>query len=331
MKQKQENIGSQKSFLSFYNRFGIFFILVALLTICAFVSPVFLKQANIVNLLSQIAVVTIIACGITMLIIAGQTDLSGGSVVALTGCICVGTYKQMVEIGGMNAVLGGFLAVGAAMLVGMGINMLSGMIIARFRAPAFIVTLAMMQAARGLCYIYTSGQPIYKIGKITVLGQGRLFGVVPYSVLIMIVVIIISWFVLKRTRLGRYLYAVGGNSEAAVASGINNGRTIIKAYMIHGAFVGLAGALFMTRLNSGQPAEAVGLEFDSITAAIIGGASLSGGVGSIGGTIIGSVIIGAIGNILTLKSVQSYYQMIITGVIIMVAVVLDIMTKGKKR
>ncbi|MDY5541014.1 MAG: ABC transporter permease, partial [Lachnospiraceae bacterium] len=155
-------------------------------------------------------------------------------------------------------------------------------------------------------------------------------GVVPYSVLIMLLCIVITWFVLRRMRLGRHIYAVGGNAEAAKASGISTQKTIIKTYLIHGAFVGIAGVLFMTRLNSGQPAEAVGLEFDAITAAIIGGASLSGGVGSIYGSIIGSVIIGVITNILTLKSVQSYYQMIITGVIIVVAVVLDIVTKGKK-
>lgn len=315
--------------IKFYNKYGIAVILLGLLVICSAVSPVFLSQANIVNLLSQIAVVTVITCGITQVIIAGQTDLSGGAIVALTGCICVGTYKSLSE-GGVNVWIAGIAAVAAAVLVGMFVNFLSGVIITEFHAPAFIVTLAMMQAGRGVCYIYTGGTPIYNIGSISKLGQGRIHGVIPYSVIIMVLCIILTWFVLNRTRLGRYIYAVGGNPEAAKASGISEKQTIIRAYLIHGAFVGLAGALFMTRLNSGQPAEANGLEFDAITAAVIGGASLSGGAGTIYGSIIGSMIIGVISNILTLKSVQSYYQMIITGLIIVVAVILDIVTKGKK-
>ena len=315
--------------IKFYNKYGIAVILLGLLIICSIMSPVFLSQANIVNLLSQIAVVTVITCGITQLIIAGQTDLSGGAIVALTGCICVGTYKNLSE-GGMNGWLAGIVAVLAAVLVGMIVNFLSGVIITEFHAPAFIVTLAMMQAGRGVCYIYTGGTPIYNIGSISKLGQGRIQGILPYSVIIMVLCIIATWVILNRTRLGRYIYAVGGNPEAAKASGISAQKTIIEAYLIHGAFVGLAGALFMTRLNSGQPAEAVGLEFDAITAAVIGGASLSGGVGTIYGSIIGSMIIGVITNILTLKSVQSYYQMIITGLIIVISVILDIVTKGKK-
>ena len=315
--------------IKFYNKYGIAVILLGLLIICSIMSPVFLSQANIVNLLSQIAVVTVITCGITQLIIAGQTDLSGGAIVALTGCICVGTYKNLSE-GGMNGWLAGIVAVLAAVVVGMIVNFLSGVIITEFHAPAFIVTLAMMQAGRGVCYIYTGGTPIYNIGSISKLGQGRIQGILPYSVIIMVLCIIATWVILNRTRLGRYIYAVGGNPEAAKASGISAKKTIIEAYIIHGAFVGLAGALFMTRLNSGQPAEAVGLEFDAITAAVIGGASLSGGVGTIYGSIIGSMIIGVITNILTLKSVQSYYQMIITGLIIVISVILDIVTKGKK-
>lgn len=324
-----ENKFDKDRLLAFYNKYGIILILAGLLVVCSCLSPVFLSKANIVNLLSQIAVVTILTCGITLLIIAGQTDLSGGSIVALTGCVCVGTFKQLSE-SGMGDIAAGVLAVGVAIIIGMIINLLSGFIVTKFHAPAFIVTLAMMQAGRGICYIYTGGTPIYKIGNIVRLGQGRIKGVLPYSVLIMFGCIVITWIVLKKMRLGRHIYAVGGNPEAANASGISIQWTIIKAYLIHGIFVGIAGALFMARLNSGQPAEAVGLEFDAITAAIIGGASLSGGVGGVYGSIIGSVIIGVITNILTLKSVQSYYQMIITGGIIVFAVILDIVTKGKK-
>lgn len=320
---------NKKSFLGFYNKYGTVVILAILLAACSLLSPVFVSQENIVNLLSQIAVVTILTCGITLLIIAGQTDLSGGAIVALTGCVCVGTYKNLSE-GGMNPWLAGLISVLAAIAVGIAVNLFSGAIITQFGAPAFIVTLAMMQAGRGICYLYTGGVPIYNVGSVSRLGQGRVGGVLPYSVIIMVVCIAITWFVLNRMRLGRHIYAVGGNSAAARASGISPKWTIIKAYLIHGVFVGIAGALFMTRLNSGQPAEAQGLEFSAITAAVIGSASLAGGSGSVYGSVIGSVIIGVITNILTLKSVQSYYQMIITGFIIMGAVVLDIVTKGKK-
>ena len=200
--------------IKFYNKYGIAVILLGLLIICSIMSPVFLSQANIVNLLSQIAVVTVITCGITQLIIAGQTDLSGGAIVALTGCICVGTYKNLSE-GGMNGWLAGIVAVLAAVFVGMIVNFLSGVIITEFHAPAFIVTLAMMQAGRGVCYIYTGGTPIYNIGSISKLGQGRIQGILPYSVIIMVLCIIATWVILNRTRLGRYIYAVGGNPEAA--------------------------------------------------------------------------------------------------------------------
>ncbi len=320
---------SKDKLIKFYNKYGILVILIGLIIICSCLSPVFLSKDNIINLLSQIAVVTIVSCGMTMLIIAGQTDLSGGSIVALTGCVCVGMFKQMAG-SGLNSVLAGIFAVGIAVLLGIAVNMMSGAIVAKFNAPAFIVTLAMMNAGRGACYIYTNGVPIYNIGGIVKLGQGRIANIIPYSCLIMIGCIAVAWFILKRTRLGRHIYAVGGNPEAATASGISIKKTLILIFLIHGIFIGIAGALFMTRLNSGQPAEAVGLEFTAITAAIIGGTSLMGGIGGISGTIVGSVIMGIITNILQLKSVQSYYQMIFTGAIIVIAVILDLLTKGKK-
>ncbi len=314
-----------------YNKYGIVVILVGLLVICSIVSPVFMSKANIINLLSQIAVVTIIACGETMLLISGQVDLSGGSVVALTGCMCLGTFKSLVFQSGWGDIPAGLVAIAIAMGIGVVIHLLSGLIVTTFKAPAFIVTLAMMQAARGVVYLYTGAQPIFDVGNISILGQGRIGNLIPYSVLIMIGIIMITWVILKKMRLGRHIYASGGNAEAARASGVNVNRTIIETFMIHGAFIGLAGMLFMARLNSGQPAEAVGLEFSAITAAIIGGTSLNGGVGTVLGTVVGSIIIGVIGNILILKTVQAYIQMIITGVLIMIAVILDIRTKSKKR
>ncbi|RRD93630.1 ABC transporter permease [Clostridiales bacterium COT073_COT-073] len=309
-----------------YKKFGIYLVLLALLVISSIISPVFLSKANIMNLLTQISVVTIISCGITMLIIENMTDLSGGSVVALTGCLCVGTYKMLIGWG-CNIIVAGVICMGTAMVCGFSLNLLSGMVITHYRAPAFIVTLAMSQMARGLVYLYTGGQPIYGIEEIAIIGQGKIGNILPFSVIIMIVIVSITWVVLNKTRFGRYVYAIGGNREAAVASGVNVNRTVLKTYMLHGIFVGIAGVLYMTRINSGQPAEGVNLEFDAITAAIIGGTSFSGGIGTVQGTICGSIIIGVIKNILNLLSVQSYYQQIITGMIIVIAVILDIKTK----
>lgn len=325
------NASRKDKFLRLYNKYGIVAILIVLLTVCCLLTRNFYKMTNIVNMLSQMASVTVLTCGITLLIIAGQTDLAGGSVVALTGCIAVGSYKSMMESAGMGPAVGIILSFMLAIAVGMLCNVAVGMVIARFRAPAFIVTLAMMQIARGAVYLYTNGKPIYGIGEIALLGQGKIADFLPYSILIMFVVIAITWFVLMRMRLGRHLYAVGGNQDAAVAAGVSRSKTIIKVYMYHGALVGIAGVLFMSRLNCGQPNEAVGLEFDAITAAIIGGASLSGGQGTIFGSLIGAIIIQVITNILQLKFVQSYWQMIITGLIIVLAVILDIVTKGSKK
>jgi inositol transport system permease protein len=263
-----------------------------------------------------------------MLIISGMTDLSAGSVVALTGCLCVGTNRLLISMG-IADFPAGVVSILTAIIIGMLINEIAAGVIARYSAPPFIVTLATMQVARGFVFIYTNGQQIYNIGKISIIGQ-RGIGFIPYSVLIMILILAISWIILRKTRFGRYLYATGRNKDAAIASGIKLVPITLKAYAIHGAFVGIAGILYMTRINSGQPAEAVGLEFDAITAAIIGGTSLAGGIGTIAGTICGSVIIGVINNILNLTFVQSYYQQVIKGIIIVSSVIIDIKTKSKR-
>lgn len=317
--------------LNFYNKYGILVILIALLAICCILTPNFYKVTNIINILMQMAAVMVLACGITMLIISGNTDLSGGSCVALTGCIGVGTFKSLTESGNMSVAVAFLVALAIAVLVGMLCNLCVGVVIARFRAPAFIVTLAMMKIARGAVYLYTQGKPIYNIGSISLIGQGKIGNFLPYSILIMFCAILFASFILSKTRLGRHLYALGGNEDAAVASGVNRSRTIIKVYLVHGALVGLAGLLFMTRLNCGQPNEAEGLEFDAITGAIIGGTSMAGGQGTIIGTLVGVIIIQVIKNILQLKFVQSYWQMVITGLIIVFAVILDIVTKGSKK
>ena len=331
MKQEmsRESFGSRAA--KAYNKVGIFVILIVLIAACSVISPVFLTKTNIVNLLTQTAVVTIIACGITMLVISGNTDLSAGSMIALTGCLTLGLYKTFAQKQGMSPAAGTALAILSAVAVSVVLYGIAAFIITRYRAPAFIVTLALSQAARGLVYIYTNGKVINTIGEIVVIGQGKLVKFLPYPAVVMIVIVVITWFILTQMRIGKYFYAIGGNPEASRAAGIKEDRCIMISFLIHGLFVAVAGGLIMARMNSAQPSAAAGLEFDAITAAIIGGTSLAGGIGTVTGTVVGSLIIGIIGNILTLKAVQSYYQMIITGLIIVLAVVIDTKTKGRSR
>ena len=298
--------------------YAIIIVLVILCGISALFTPTFLSSENLTNILRQVSVITIIAFGETMLIIAGMVDLAPGSVAALAGCVAIGTFIATDSI---------LLAVISAILIGAATGLTSGFIVTRYRVPSFIMTLAMMTIARGLVFIYTKGFPIYDIGAINFLGKGDLLGI-PIPVVVMLGLAVFSGVLLSKTRFGRYLYAIGGSEDAAIAAGIKIRRIKILAFVLCGIFSGIGGLLLMARLNSGQPAAGVGYEFDAITGAIIGGTSFTGGVGTIPGTLAGCLIVGVINNVLNLLSVPSYYQQVIKGLIIVVAVVLDLKTRG---
>ena len=222
------------------------------------------------------------------------------------------------------------LAVLTGVLLGALTGFINGLVITTFRIPSFIMTLAMTTVARGATLLYTGGAPVIELGDFKIIGQG-LVGSVPISVIILAVVAVISWGLLTKTRFGRYVYAVGGNERAALASGIHPGNVLIKAFVYNGALAGIAGIILTSRINSGQPAAGVGYEFDAITAVVVGGTSLMGGTGTITGTIIGSFIIGIINNLLNLLNVSSYWQQIVKGLIIAVTVILDVWTKSSRR
>lgn len=306
---------------TYYNKFGIFVILIALMVVCSILSPKFLTHNNIKNVLRQLAVVVILACGMQHLLIAGMIDLSAGSMIALSGCFGVSVYVHTLNMA---------LAIGTSMITGAVAGILIGLVITRFNIPPFIATLAMNTAAQGGALLFTNGRPISGIGKLAVLGQGYV-GTIPIPIIIMFACIVIDWIVLTKTRYGRYLYAIGGNQEASVACGINAKRIRVVAYIISGFFAGLAGITMMARVNSGQPTVGPGYEFDAITAVVVGGTSMSGGSGSIWGTFVGGLIVCIINNILNLKNVSSYYQQIVSGLIILLAVLIDTLTKGGKR
>ncbi|HEY5954788.1 MAG TPA: ABC transporter permease [Terrimicrobiaceae bacterium] len=298
--------------------YAIIIVLFILCGISALFTPTFLTADNLTNILRQVSVITIIAFGETMLIIAGMVDLAPGSVAALAGCVAIGTFLATDSI---------LLAVVSAILIGAATGLTSGFIVTKYRVPSFIMTLAMMTVARGLVFIYTKGFPIYNIGAISHLGKGDILGV-PIPVVVMLALAVFSGVLLSRTRFGRYLYAIGGSEDAAVAAGIKVRRIKVLAFVLCGIFSGIGGVLLMARLNSGQPAAGVGYEFDAITGAIIGGTSFTGGVGTIQGTLAGCLIVGVINNVLNLLSVPSYYQQVVKGMIIVIAVVFDLKTRA---
>ncbi len=301
------------------SKYGIYLVLLAMLLANTLLSPVFFSARNFSNISRQISITTIIAFGQTMLIIAGMIDLAAGSVMALSGLLAVAIYKASGSL---------LLAMAAGIVIGVACNAISGVIATKLRVPPFIATLAMQTSARGAALLYTGGQNIYEIGDFTVFGQSAVLGL-PTPVIFMIGVAALTWYLLNHTRFGRYLYAIGGNEEAARASGIQIDRIKMQAFVAAGALVGLSGVLYMSRVNAGLPNAGVGFEFDAMTAAVIGGTSFSGGVGTAMGTLAGAFIMGFLGNIMNLMGIGSYLQQMIKGGIIVLAVAYDIMSKRR--
>ena len=302
------------------SRYSIYLVLVIMFFMCVFLNENFLSARNLANISAQISVTTILAFGETLLIIGGMLDLSCGSVLAFAGLMAVYFFKLTGSLP---------LAFGIGLIFGMTWNLVNGVLVRYFKAPPFIATLAILTMARGTALLFTKGRNIYQIGDFVWFGQGMV-GFIPVPVIFMVLIGILTWYILNHTSFGRSLYAVGGNDEAARASGIDVGRVQIGAYLINGAFVGLAGLLLMSRVNAGLPNAGIGYEFEALTAAIIGGTSFSGGIGTAGGTLAGAFIVGFLNNIMNLAGVDSYLQQVIKGAIIALAVIYDIRAKTKR-
>lgn len=300
--------------------YGFLVILLIMVIISYILEPAFLTPRNLLNVLRQMSITTIIAFGTTLVIIAGMIDLSTGSLAALTGVLGTMIY---VSTGSVMAGLTAGLASGAVA------GVFFGYLITKFDLPPFIVTLAGLTGARGLALLITGGRPIINIGDFTVLGQGYIW-IIPVPIVIMFAVYIVMSLILRRTKLGRYTYAIGGNQDAAIASGINVKKIKIILFIIAGLCTGLAGVVLMSRINSGQPAAGLMYELDAITAVVVGGTSLSGGVGTMLGTLVGGLIVAILQNILNLTNVSPYWQQILKGLVIVLAVILDITTKRKR-
>lgn len=304
----------------YLQKFSIYIVLVVLFIVCSVISPYFLQSSNLVNVMRQLCVGILIAYGEMLLIISGFLDLSVGSVLALAGVLSVSVYKSTHSM---------LLAIMVALVVGVICNLINAFFVANCNVPAFIATLGMQQAARGLALYYTGGQNILQLGDFVKIGQGMV-GPIPVPVIIVVIISVIIWYIVNNTRYGRGLYAIGGSRSAAEASGINSKRSIYKSYLINGLLVGLAGMIFMARNNAGLPNGAVGYEMTGLTAAIVGGTSFTGGIGTVSGTIAGAFIIGFLENVMNLIGVNAYIQQVIEGSIIVLAVAFDVISKSKK-
>jgi len=305
-----------------FSAIGPFASLIVLVILLSILSPYFLTVNNLFNVFQQITVLAIIALGATMVIVSGGIDLSVGSVAALSGMIAGVTFSQLGLPMGIALVLG--LVSGAAA------GAANGALIVFGRVPPFVATLAMLSVARGLTLVLSDGQPISGFPDwFRALTSFDIAGVVPAVVILVLVLYAIGAFYLRFRPSGRSIYAVGGSEEVARLSGINVGWVKLRVYMIAGALAGLGGLVLTSRLNSAQPTAGAGLELDVIAAVVIGGTSLSGGVGTVIGTLIGALIIGVLRNGLNLLDVSSFWQQVVIGVVIAAAVMID--TLGRRR
>jgi ribose transport system permease protein len=299
--------------------------LVVLALVLSFLSDTFFTAANFVNVMRQVAVNVCIATGMTLVILTEGIDLSVGSILALSGAIAAGLLKNGIQVPSVNLYIG-FTVLGAilaAIVVGSAIGWFNGFVITKFNVPPFIATLAMLTIARGLTMLYTRGQPISNLGAgFAYIGSGSFIGI-PVPVWIAIVVVLAAVFIVRKTRLGRYVYAIGGNETAARLSGIRINRVKVIVYVLAGALPADGGIIVPSRLISAKPNAGLNYELDAIAAVVIGGTSLSGGIGTIWGTVIGAVIIGVLNNGLVLLNVSPFWQEVVKGGVILLAVAID--------
>jgi len=298
--------------------------LLVLILVVSFLSPNFFTPDNLLNILRQTSVNAIIAVGMTLVILTAGIDLSVGSILALTGALAATMVAADLPV---------IIAIPAALLAGAALGGISGAIIAKGKVQAFIATLVTMTALRGFTMVFTDGRPIStgfseNSDAFAVLGTGYWLGI-PVPIWIMALVFALAWYLLNHTRLGRYIYALGGNESATRLSGINVDRVKIAVYTLCGALSALAGLIVTSRLSSAQPTAGMGYELDAIAAVVVGGTSLMGGKGRIMGTLIGALIIGFLNNALNLLDVSSYYQMIAKAAVILLAVMVDTKTTTK--
>lgn len=299
-------------------------ILIGLLGICAvfgILQPNFISADNILSVLRQVSTNGIIAFGMTFVIIIGGIDLSVGAISAAAMMITTGAITFL----GAPVMLGVLFG----LAFGLGIGFINGVIISRTNMAPFIVTLAMTTIARGLAYIISDARPVRVFDDLFAQIGGGFIGPISYPVIYMVIVLIIMAVVLYKTKFGRYIYAIGGNKEAAKFSGIHIERVETSVYAISGLLAAVSGIILASRMYTGQPTTGEGAELDAIAAVVLGGTSFAGGIGGLGGTVIGVLVIGILSNGLNMLNVPYFYQLIVKGIVILLAVYVDTLKKKK--
>ena len=322
VKIKGQGMKDRAVFMFLRHNLGIMLVLLLLVVLLSALSPVFLTPNNLLTVLKQISHNMCLALGMTLVIILGGIDLSVGALVAMIGTVTVGLIvNQGVPI---------FVGILMGLFLGIICGAINGGFVAFFKLPAFIVTLSMMNIARGVAYIYCGGKTTRIMDERFVkIGTGSL-GLVPVPVIYMLVMIVIFSILLNKTKFGTYIYAIGGNREAARLSGVPIKLTEIAVFTIAGFMASFAGIVLAARMYSGQPSVGDGHELNAIAACVLGGISMSGGVGRIGGTVMGVLVMGVINNGLNLLNVSTYWQYVAKGAIILIAVMVDWMKQRSK-
>ncbi len=306
----------------FIKKISTFLMLVFVFLFFTFATENFFAAKNMINILRQVSILGILTAGMTFVIISGGMDLSVGSQLGLTGVLCA-MFLSQFRMGNVPSVI---LAVGIAACFGL----LTGLLIVSLNVSAIVITLGMQTVVRGFAYIFSGGIPIYDIPESLVfLGQGYV-GQIPVPVIIMLIIVLIMGFILHKTYFGRYVYAIGGNIEAARLAGVQVNKILVSLYAISGFLSGIAGVILMGRVSSGAPASGTGTEMEVITAVIIGGVSINGGKGGMAGAFFGALIIGMLSNGLTIMNVGQYYQNVITGIVLILAVAFDTLLGREK-
>ncbi|WP_216818958.1 ABC transporter permease [Gilliamella sp. A7] len=316
------NTSYKDSFFKVFRQYGGIVIgLIALFILFSFMNNNFLTSSNIMNIVLQVSIIAITAFGMTYVLLLGDIDLSVGSTIALTG-----TLAALALLWGLPF----YLAIAIALLLSIAVGFINGSLTALAGIPSFIVTVATMGIFRGIAYIITDGRPEMIMDDVFLeLGNGDIFSI-PNPIWVLLILLLVNHFILSKTTFGRKIYITGGNKEAAVYSGINVKKLKIQVFMITALMAGISGLLLASRLYSGQPSTAQGYELDAIASAVLGGTSLNGGHGTIIGTMIGALIIGVINNGMNLMNIPYFYQLVVKGLVILLAVYIDVRNKKNR-
>ena len=294
--------------------YGMIIAFILVCAVLALLSPVFLTMNNVLNVIRQSSIIGIMAVGVTFVILSGGIDLSVGSVMAVSGMIAAGSMQNGAGMG---------VAILIALAVGIAAGLVNGLLVTAAGITPFVVTLGMMSIARGATLLYSQGYPISGFTEaFRFIGGGYIFGI-PFPVIIFLGAVVVGWGVLTQTRLGRYTYAIGGNEETVKLSGVNSSFFKTMVYVISGATAGISALILTSRLNSAGPTAGLTYELTVIAAVVIGGTSLSGGRGTVWGSLIGALLIAVINNGMNLLGISPYFQELARGVIIILAVYID--------